>query len=143
MGNLYDTDFVAWAYAQAALLRSEDLAAIDAFNIAEELGAVARCERRELGRRLAALFASLLKWKVRLDNLGNCSRLLIQAQREGIAELLDDSPSLRATFDHKLRMERIWRAAVASATDDTGMRFPEAAPWRIEQVLDPDFFPED
>lgn len=143
MGNPYDTDFVAWAYAQAALLRNGDPRGIDNLKLAEEIEGLARSERRELGRRLAALFAHLLKWKVRPDDMGNCSRLVIQAQRDAIAEMLDDSPSLCAIFDQRERMERIWRAAVASATYDTGMRFSAATPWGIDQALDPNFFPED
>ncbi len=76
MGTLYDTDFVAWAYEQAELLRAGDLPAIDAFNIAER------------------------------------------------------------------QMERAWRTAVASASRETGLVFPETSIWPIDQVLDPDFFPD-
>lgn len=142
MGNLYDTDFVAWAYAQAALLRSGELSAIDVLNIAEEIEGVARTEKRALGSRLAILLAHLLKWKFQPHRRGHSWLLTIRAQREEIDEILEASPSLERMFENEARMRRIWRAGVASATRETNLHFPDAAIWRIDHVLDPGFFPD-
>jgi len=45
--SLYDIDFFAWANAQAALLRSGNLAAADIEHIAEEIESMGRSEKRE------------------------------------------------------------------------------------------------
>jgi hypothetical protein len=142
MGTLYDTDFVAWAYEQAELLRAGDLPAIDAFNIAEEIEGVARNEKKELRSRLAVLFAHLLKWKFQPDHRGHSWELTIHEQRESIEDVLEDSPSLRRMFGNERQMERAWRTAVASASRETGLVFPKTSIWPIDQVLDPDFFPD-
>jgi hypothetical protein len=142
MDTLYDTDFVAWAYAQAELLRAGDLAVIDAFNIAEEIEGVARNEKREVRSRVEVLLAHLLKWTFQPDHRGQSWELTIREQRERIEDVLEDSPSLRRLFDNERQMQRAWRAAVASATRETNLVFPETSLWPIDQVLDPDFFPD-
>jgi hypothetical protein len=43
---LYDTDFHAWAQAQAAALRPKDWAALDVDHLAEEIEEVCRSERK-------------------------------------------------------------------------------------------------
>ena len=142
MDTLYDTDFVAWAYEQAELLRAGDLAVIDAFNIAEEIEGVARNEKREVRSRLEVLLAHLLKWKFQPGHRGQSWELTIREQRERIEDVLEDSPSLRRLFDNERQMQRAWRAAVALATRETNLLFPETSIWPIDQVLDPDFFPD-
>ena len=46
MADLYDTDVVAWAYQQAALLRARQWSSLDLENIAEEIEGVAKAEKR-------------------------------------------------------------------------------------------------
>jgi hypothetical protein len=53
MGTSYDTDVIAWANEQAALLRAGRFDAIDVLNIAEEIESVAHDEKREFGKRFA------------------------------------------------------------------------------------------
>ena len=49
----YETDVVAWASEQAALLRSGKLSEIDIEKIAEEIEDVGKSEQRELASRMA------------------------------------------------------------------------------------------
>jgi hypothetical protein len=42
----YDTDFYAWAQAQAAALRAKDWAALDLEHLAEEVEELRKTERR-------------------------------------------------------------------------------------------------
>ncbi len=93
MGNLYDTDVVAWVWEQAALLRSGQLSAIDALNLAEEIEDVAKNEQRQLGSRLVVLLSHLLKWKYRPSHRGHSWRLTIKAQRNSIAYASQPAPS--------------------------------------------------
>jgi hypothetical protein len=46
--TLYDTDFCAWARAQAAALQAKDWAALDLGNLVEEVESLARSEYRSL-----------------------------------------------------------------------------------------------
>ena len=55
MGTSYETDVVAWAMEQAALLRAREFSAIDIEHIAEEIEDVARSEQRELIDRIVKL----------------------------------------------------------------------------------------
>jgi len=59
----YERDLIAWAEANARLLRAGRLAHIDAEHIAEELEDVGKCERRALGSHLRDLTLHLLKWQ--------------------------------------------------------------------------------
>ena len=51
----YEEDFYAWTVEQSRLLRSGELSAIDAANIAEEIEGMGRSDRRELKSRLIVL----------------------------------------------------------------------------------------
>jgi hypothetical protein len=62
MSTPYETDIIAWANEQAALLRVGKLAEIDVAHIAEEIEDVGKSERRELASRVSMLLARLLKW---------------------------------------------------------------------------------
>ena len=55
MDTAYETDVVAWAEEQVALLKAGRLSQIDADNIAEEIAAVSSSEKRELRHRCAVL----------------------------------------------------------------------------------------
>src|SRR5271168_2524963 len=70
----YDEDFYAWTVEQARLLRSGELSAIDAANIAEEIESMGRSDRRELKSRLIVLLDHLLKWRHQPDLCTKISR---------------------------------------------------------------------
>jgi Domain of unknown function DUF29 len=55
MGTTYESDVIAWANEQAALLRSGQLSAIDIEHIAEEILDVGKSEQRELASQMAVL----------------------------------------------------------------------------------------
>jgi hypothetical protein len=57
----YDTDFYAWAQAQAAAIRAQDVAALDIEHLAEEVEDLGRAVRKSLGSQLARLLLHLLK----------------------------------------------------------------------------------
>lgn len=141
MGNLYDTDIVAWAWEQASLLRSGRLSAIDALNIAEEIEDVARNEQRQLGSRLVVLLSHLLKWQYQPSRRGHSWQLTIKAQRKAIARALRRMPSLKHFLQDEEWLEEVWDDAVSAATNETELRFPSQNPWTLSQIVDPDFFP--
>jgi hypothetical protein len=142
MSNLYEGDVVAWAYEQAALLRSGRLDRIDALNIAEEIEAVARSEKRELASRFAVLLCHLLKWQFQPARRSQSWQRTMRDQRAAIADLLAQMSSLKPLLDDEKWLARAFNEAVQLATEQTGLEeFPEAAPWTIAQILDPGFRP--
>jgi hypothetical protein len=130
--SLYEQDLDAWATGQAAALRAvEDailngkdqsadlLRTIDWGNLAEEIEGLARKDRRELASRISVIVEHLAKLEFSNDTaprtgwIGTLSR-----EREEIAELLQDSPSLRRAVPGMLvgRSDAaIRRAAIALA----------------------------
>jgi Domain of unknown function DUF29 len=60
----YQEDFYAWTVEQGRLLRSGEFSSIDALNIAEEIEALGRSDRREILSRLTVLLTHLLKWQI-------------------------------------------------------------------------------
>lgn len=142
MGTGYETDIIAWANEQAALLRAGRFADIDVSRIAEEIEDVGKSERRELASRMVVLLVHLLKWQFQSGRRGSSRQRTIKEQRRSIAVHLRETPSLKAALADPNWQEGVWADAVAKAIDETGLdSFPEDCPWRIEQVLSTDFYP--
>lgn len=142
MGTPYETDILAWANEQAALLRSGRFSELDVARIAEEIEDVGKSERRELASRMAVLLAHLLKWQFQPGCRGSSGQRTIKEQRRSIAAHLRETPSLKATLSDPTWQERVWADATARAIDETGLDlFPEDCPWEVEQVLSADFYP--
>jgi hypothetical protein len=140
----YDTDFYAWTQAQAQALRAKEVAALDLEHLVEEIESLGKRDRRILESQLRRLLLHLLKY--RYDPAPEPRRgwrVIIRDARREIADLLEDSPSLR---DHPERyLARAYRIACDNAADETGLplaTFPAACEWSIAQVLDEDFWPE-
>ena len=141
--SLYEQDCYAWANEQAALLRAGKLAAADIENIADEIDSMGRSERRELVSRLAALLLHLLKWRHQPELRGASCRISIANARDDLAELLQDSPSLRANLSEHIASA--YRRARRQAAAETGLdekTFPAASPYAFEEALNADFWPD-
>ena len=142
MGTTYESDVVAWANEQAALLRAGKLSAIDIEHIAEEIEDVGKSEQRELASRMAVLLAHLLKWQTQPERRGNSWRNTIRAQRKEIAYGLEEAPSLRAKLVESRWLDMVWSKAIAQAFDETGIdNLPDACPWTMDEVLAADWLP--
>ena len=140
--ELYETDFVEWAERNAELLRSGRVAEADLENIAEEIEALARSDRRALRRRLARLMQHLLKWQFQPEKRGQSWTRTIVEQRLTVEQLLEDSPSLRTGLDDLV--ENAYSDAIrfaASETRHTAKKFPAQCPYTLDQLLDYDFLP--
>lgn len=138
----YDEDLVAWALANAALLRAGRFSEIDADHLAEELEDLGKSERRALCSHIRILVLHLLKWELQPGLRGASWRLSIQNARREIEIILEDSPSLKASASLCLQKEYPW--ARRNAVIETGLReehFPSTSPYTVEQVLDPHYWP--
>jgi hypothetical protein len=145
MSTPYDTDVLAWANEQAALLRAGNLSALDIQHIADEVEDVGKSEKRELANRMAILLTHLLKWDMQRERReinGRSWLITIKVQRRAIALHLEEVPSLKATLRDPSWWEIVWGDAVTKAAEETGLQdFPDVCPWSEAQVLDPEFLP--
>lgn len=140
----YDSDFYAWAKEQAQLLRAGNLntTEIDIANIAEELEGLSRSEKRQLINRLAILLLHLLKWQHQSQRRSHSWQYTIEEQRLRVSEHIADNPSLK----HQLvdAINRAYKLAVVKACRQTHLPKPTFAkncPYRWEQIIDNDFYP--
>ncbi|MES2297374.1 MAG: DUF29 domain-containing protein [Pseudomonadota bacterium] len=143
MATAYETDIVAWANEQAALLRSGQWSAIDVLNIAEEIEDVGKSERRELASRLSVLMAHLLKWKFQAARQGASWRATIDVQRARIRSLLSRMPSLAPSLSDADWIQDAWQDALVIFIHETGIvTYPKECIWPIDQILNDEFLPE-
>lgn len=138
----YEQDFVAWLEDQAQHARRHDIENLDLENIAEELEGMARSDRREIRNRLIVLLVHLLKHKCQPRRRSRGWRATIAEQRQRIASVLDDSPSLHP-FPAAI-LDRCYAEARSQAILETGLpaaAFPKKCPFSIEGVIDPNWLP--
>mgnify|MGYP003376118528 CR=1 FL=1 len=136
MKTSYETDVVAWANEQAALIRAGRFDQLDLTHIAEEIEDVGKSEQRELASRMAVLLAHLLKWKFQPAKRSKSWELTIKNQRVAIAKRIKRTPSLQPMFTDTEWIEDMWGDALDQATKETGLdTFSEVCPWSMADVL--------
>lgn len=138
----YERDFVRWAEQQVSLLRARQFEQLDTTHLVEELEGMIAHHRRELGSRLKVLMFHLLKCEFQPGLKSSSWLNTLAHQREEIAELLHDSPSLAPVIPALAK--RRYRQAVMAAARETHLpprTFPPELPYTLEQLLDEDFVP--
>jgi hypothetical protein len=143
--ELYAQDSFAWTQTTAALIRAGKWYDIAPEALAEEVESLGARDHRALRWRLQRLVTHLLKWQYQPSGhqTGQSWLSTIRTQRDEIAALLEQSPSLRRTAPEILNAR--YRRAREDASAQTRLplvTFPEACLWTPEQVLDADFWPE-
>lgn len=140
--NKYDTDFYAWASENAELLRQKKFSDIDVENIAEEIEALGKRDKRELRSRMTLLLMHLLKWEFQPGLRSSSWEQTIKVQRKSIAKIIEDSGSLK-----KLAIDEfddLYEDAIEEAMDETGLErtiFPRACSYDFSKMLDQSFWP--
>ncbi|MFS8837211.1 DUF29 domain-containing protein [Synechococcus sp. R6-5] len=140
---LYDCDFYAWTQEQAALLRSGQWDQLDIPNLVEEIEALGRQERRELVNRLGILVGHLLKWQFQPQQRSKSWTATIIEQRQEVQELIADNPSLKSYLVEA--MNKAYQKSVLLVVKETPLSLddlPAHCPYTLDQVMDPDFYPE-
>jgi hypothetical protein len=139
----YDEDVYAWAFEQARFLREGRFDLLDIEHLADEIEDVGKREMRELAKQMSVLLAYLLKWHYLPAERTGSRPAMIEARRLDVAEILDDSPSLRARIDEPRTSQLIWEDALAQAAIESGHdSFPSECPWPIDNVLSEDWLPK-
>jgi hypothetical protein len=142
----YERDFYAWSFAQARALRARRPEALDWENLAEEIESLGRSDRRQVRSRLTVILVHLLKWQLQIEYRSISWKSTINTQRRDLESVLADSPSLRRLVLELLA--GVYPRARRDAADEMNLipaaarRLLETSPFTVEQVLDPEFFPE-
>jgi Domain of unknown function DUF29 len=132
----YDQDFYTWTQQMAIALRQQNWTALDIENLAEEIEALGKSDRRSLKSRLEILIMHLLKWQFQPSQRSNSWKSTITEQRIRIQDLLSDSPSLKNYLSEIL--PTAYQNGRQLAADETGLTldtFPETCPYSDEQLL--------
>ncbi|MFS8779111.1 DUF29 domain-containing protein [Synechococcus sp. W55.1] len=140
---LYDRDFYAWTQEQAALLKSGQWDQLDIPNLVEEIEALGRQERRELVNRLGILVGHLLKWRFQPQQRSKSRIATIIEQRQEIQELIADNPSLKSYLVEAI--EKAYQKGILLVAKETPLSLddlPAQCPYILDQVMDPNFYPE-
>ncbi len=138
----YEQDLVAWAFANARLLREGRFDSLDAENIAEELEDLGRSEKRALASHLRVLLLHLLTWQAQPARRGPSWRRSIRNARQEIEEIVAESPSLAQRLPEMIA--QAYPKALESAIDEIGLpsnRFPPRCRFRQDELLSSTFWP--
>ncbi len=145
--SLYERDFYAWTVDQAAKLRAratfDNRGDIDWENAAEEIESVGDSQRSEIESRMNVLLLHLLKWARQPSHRSGSWKATIVEQRSRMRRRLAKSPSLRG-YPAEVMAEE-YALARTLAMVETGLPdgvFPLVCPFTIDQILDPDFYPD-
>jgi len=142
-GTPYESDLVAWASEQAALLRAGMLSALDAVHIAEELEDLGESEKRALRSHLAVLMAHLLKWQHQPALRCTSWRRTVAAERKEVLFSLQETPSLRTVLGSTEWIDLVWARALSLAAGETGLDcFPDPCPWDLDEQVLGEWWPE-
>jgi hypothetical protein len=143
--DLYEEDFPLWAERQAALLRARRFDELDLDNLIEEVEDLSRRERDTVESHVETIVEHLLKlelsnatrprrgWLVTVDKQrARLARKLTTTLRNHLeAELPALYAGLQRPVARQLEKDRLPADAL-----------PAACPYPLEQILDPDWYPE-
>jgi hypothetical protein len=147
MSTTYDDDYFAWANAQAALLREVKPEWLDWRNLAEEVDDLGISQRSALESHLEIVLIHLLKWRYQPRRRSLSWETSVENGRDHAAEILELSPSLRRRLDEAQRVayrraRRLAAVQMRWSKRERELKLPAACEWTVEQVLNPDFWPE-
>jgi hypothetical protein len=139
--TLYETDFVAWADEMAAALRAGRIQDLDLENLAEEIEALGRAERKAMQSQVERMMLHLLKRRLQPERDIRSWGLSIGNARIEIRKEIRDTPSLRRFLEENL--EQAYQVAVEKTLLETGKdksppQMPARCPWTLKQLLESD-----
>ena len=141
-GDLYETDFLAWTVREACLLRAGAVDRADLANLAEEIETLGRSERAALKSAYRLVALHLLKLTAQKERASRSWLGTIARERNTIASLLHDNPSLKPKRDELFAAA--YRDARKEAKAETGLpllAFPAAPPFTLAEIEDEAYLP--
>jgi hypothetical protein len=143
--DLYEDDFALWAERQAAILRAGRFDELDLDNLIEEVEDLGRRERDMVESRLETILEHLLK--LELSHAGRPRRgwlVTVDKQRAQLARKL--STTLRNHLETTLpALYDGLRRPVGRQLENDGLApdaLPALCPYSLDQLLDPDWYPD-
>ncbi len=130
----YETDYAGWAEDTAHAIEEGRWSEIDRVALADEVGDLARQERRAIRSRLEILFLHLLKKQFQPVKASRSWDTTILNQRLRLRELLAENPSLATTVEFEDAVSKAYKHARLRASSETGLAL-EAFP--LEMPFDP------
>jgi Domain of unknown function DUF29 len=141
--TLYEHDYVAWAESMAQLIREGKFDQVDWENVTEEIASLGKTEKQALESNLIILLVHLLKWQYQPSMRCGSWKGSIVEHRRRIRKALKDSPSLKPHLETQLN--ECYQDALEQAIAETGLaaeQFPQLLPYKLQDILNPDFLPE-
>ncbi|MFM8308614.1 MAG: DUF29 domain-containing protein [Microcystis aeruginosa] len=144
--NLYDRDYQLWLEKTINQLRQGDFQAVDWQNLLEELTDLGKNNRRALKSLLTRLLEHLLKltyWQSQRDYNQAGWKKEIRNFRLQIADILEDSPSLKSYLREILA--KCYLDARNLMIDETRLDasiFPVEVLANLEEILDQNWLPD-
>ena len=136
MRTAYETDFYAWTQDMAQALQERRFTDLDIENLTEEIEALGRSERREIGSRLAIILIHMLKSDFQPEKHTTSWDNSLEVQRGDLKAVLQENPSLAAQLSDFF--PRAYRKAVIFASEETKLprsTFPQTCPYTEAQIL--------
>jgi hypothetical protein len=132
----YEDDLYTWVQEQVALLRAGKFDEIDASNIAEELGDVAKAEFRSLVSAIALVVPHLLKWDYQPGRRSRSWELSVREHRDQILDTLADNPGLKSRLrDALARGYKYGRLGAMKETKFADDAIPDVCPYTFDEMM--------
>ena len=142
--TLYEQDFNLWIEETVNLLKTRQLDQIDYDNLIEEVEDLSKNQKDDLEIHLENILRNLLRWKYLIPERVNDWKVEILRNRIDIKRIIRDSPSLEQYIDSVL--DECYKTARLLAATQMGVDieiFPIDLPFQKENIVNPDYLPED
>jgi hypothetical protein len=134
--STYERDFFVWTQETARAIAEERWNDIDRAALIDEVESLGKRDRREVGSRLSVILLHMLKLQYQPEKQSRSWLKTIIEQRDRLASVLDDSPSLRTSLPDLLG--NAYARARTNAALETGLdikTFPATCQWTISEIL--------
>ena len=145
MFMLYDTDFYQWTQDTWRQIQQRDIENLDWEHLAEEIEALGNEQKHKVDSYLRQLLIHLLLYQYWQDNRDYCT--------EGWQDEIDE---FRFQLERRLQAKSLYnyflsqineiypkaRRKVILKSKHKLVTLPEHCPYTVDQLLNPDFFPE-
>jgi hypothetical protein len=141
--QLYESDFALWLQEQALALKERRAGVLDWDNLAEEIEGLVRSDRRALRSFLQNALMHMLElayWEAERERNQRQWRIHLSNARDGIANIIEDSPSLKNYLAESLDVT--YERARRDVETLTGRQLPDKCEWTLAQIRDDTFYPD-
>ncbi len=134
--SLYGKDWVQWLNQTIQDLKNGDCDELELERLMMEIQALSRLERKTTRDLLKATLMLILKWQLFPDDRSPQEDAQMLGHVQDIAEILQESPSLRSHLEESLEETYAKaKALVALEYDQTVDAFPKDCPVTLAEVL--------